>query len=156
MKLFFPAFTEENAQEVSEAPHQDIAPLRKSRILLVEDQVEVLDILRKSLEAAGHDVTTAESGDEAAEIARRTSAFDLLVTDVVMPGQLQGPGLSKLLRTTTPDLPVIFLSGYASEAVMHGNGLRKQDIRLMKPVARKTLLEALGKALDQAGETGDG
>ena len=72
---------------------------------------------------------------------------DLLVTDIVMPGALQGIQLARALRERHPDLPVVFLSGYASEATVHGNGLRPEDIRLMKPVRRTDLLTAVEKAL---------
>ncbi len=64
-----------------------------------------------------------------------------------MPGSLQGTGLSKALRAVKADLPVVFMSGYAAEATVHGNGLRPEDIRLMKPVKRSDLLGAVAKAL---------
>jgi CheY-like chemotaxis protein len=73
--------------------------------------------------------------------------FDLLVTDIVMPGDLQGTHLAQALRDQKPDLPIVFMSGYASEATVHGNGLRPEDIRLMKPVPRTELLAAVERAL---------
>ncbi|MEO9895573.1 MAG: response regulator, partial [Paracoccaceae bacterium] len=73
--------------------------------------------------------------------------IDLLITDVVMPGTLQGPALAKEIRSINPDLPCIFLSGYASEATVHGNGLKPSDIRLMKPVSRDDLLNAVLQAM---------
>lgn len=78
--------------------------------------------------------------------------FDLLLTDVVMPGKLQGPALAKAIRAIDPDIPCIFLSGYASEATVHGNGLKPSDIRLMKPASRSDLLSAISKALEPIGE----
>ena len=73
----------------------------------------------------------------------RDSTFDLLLTDVVMPGKLQGTHLSRELRTICPSLPVIFMSGYSSEATVHGNGHRPEDVRLMKPVRRSDLIAAI-------------
>ncbi len=75
---------------------------------------------------------------------------DLLVTDIVMPGALQGLQLARALRKRHPDLPVMFLSGYAREATLQGNGMRPEDIRLMKPVRRADLLAAVEKALKTA------
>lgn len=69
-----------------------------------------------------------------------------------MPGKLQGPALAKAIRVIDPNLPCIFLSGYASEATVHGNGLKPSDIRLMKPVSRLDLLRAVSKALEPINE----
>jgi CheY-like chemotaxis protein len=107
----------------------------------------VLDVLRTALSGAGYDIQTASSGDEARAIYEADPTFDLLLTDIVMPGELQGTTLARTLRENHPALRVIFMSGYASEATVHGNGLRPEDIRLMKPVGRADLFRAIEKAL---------
>jgi CheY-like chemotaxis protein len=104
------------------------------------------------LSEAGYSVTTANSGDEALELFKSSGQFDLLLTDIVMPGTLQGPALAKAIRSIDPDSRCIFLSGYTSEAALNGNGLRPSDIRLMKPVNRLDLLSAVSKALDIGGD----
>ncbi len=116
-------------------------------ILLVDDAAEVLETIRAALEKSGFRILTAISGDAAREVFESNSDIDLLLTDIVMPGELQGTSLAKVLRAQNPDLPVVFMSGYASEATVHGNGLRPEDIRLMKPVQRDSLLRAINKAL---------
>lgn len=118
------------------------------RVLVVEDEPEVLAIIVTTLSEAGYQVASASSGDEALEIYKLNPDFDLLLTDIVMPGSLQGTNLSKTLRGISPGLKVVFMSGYASEATVHGNGLRPEDIRLMKPVSRASLLQAIRKALE--------
>ena len=85
--------------------------------------------------------------DTAEQIFTLDQNFDLLVTDIVMPGTLQGTHLARNLRRANHDLPVVFLSGYASEATVHGNGLRPEDIRLMKPVRKSELLEGVKRSL---------
>ena len=111
-------------------------------------------ILSRTLRDAGYAVTTATSGDAAFEIFKTSGPFDLLLTDVVMPGALLGPALAKAARQLDPELPCIFLSGYASEATVHGNGLRPSDIRLMKPVSRSDLLLAVSKAISKIPKNG--
>ena len=64
-----------------------------------------------------------------------------------MPGRLQGTTLAKELRELDESMPVVFKSGYAAEATVHGNGLRRKDIRLMKPVRRVDLLKAVSQAM---------
>jgi len=71
------------------------------------------------------------------------------LTDIVLPGELQGTTLATALRELRPDLPVVFMSGYAREATVHVNGLHPQDIRLMKPVQREDLLSALDQVLKE-------
>ncbi len=120
---------------------------RRPHILVAEDQPEVLNILEKTLLKSGYAVTTATTGDRAFSIFETESSFDLVLTDIVMPGLLQGPALAKACRKLRPETPFIFLSGYASEATVHGNGLRPEDIRLMKPVSLSALLKAVESCL---------
>ena len=121
-------------------------------VLLVEDNDAVRRTVRRTLEAAGYAVREAASGDAAAALLDDPAqGFDVVLTDVVMPGQLQGPELVHLIRDRRPDVPVIFMSGYPHEANVHGNGIRENDISLMKPVARSALLAALARALATGG-----
>ena len=106
-------------------------------------------VLERILVGAGYHVTTASSGDEALEIFKSNDRFDLLLTDIVMTGKLQGPTLAKAIRAIRPELPCIFLSGYAAEAAVQNNGLLPSDVLLMKPVERLELLNAVSIALRQ-------
>jgi CheY-like chemotaxis protein len=128
-KLYFKAV--EHAVDV-ESDH-DQSPRTcvdsECRILLAEDEKEVMRILMLMLEDAGYNTTTASSGDLALNAFKDGGKFDLLITDVVMPGRLQGPGLARAIREIQPEIPCIFLSGYAAEATVHGNGLKPSDIR---------------------------
>lgn len=145
-KLFFKALHSDTL--ISDVPNAGL-PLAQgaARILLVEDNTGVLAVLRSTLTRAGYDIKAASSGDLARDIFEADPDFDLLLTDIVMPGALQGTALAKALREIRPDLKVIFMSGYASEATVHGNGLRPEDIRLMKPIGRTVLFQAIEKAL---------
>ncbi len=118
-----------------------------AKILLAEDEFEVLRVIARHLRDAGYTVHTTNSGDEAKTAFDVDQSYDLLLTDIVMPGSLQGTQLAKHLRETKPDLPVVFMSGYPDEAKVHGNGLRPDDIRLMKPIRKSELLDAVQKAL---------
>lgn len=147
-KLYFKAVTEEldvkpRGQVVAE---NSLANGR--RVLVVEDEGAVLAVIVAILDKEGYDVTSAATGDEARTIFETSPDFDLLLTDIVMPGTLQGTTLSNVLRERVPDLSVIFMSGYASEAEIHDKSIRPEDIRLMKPVRRAELLTAISKSLD--------
>ena len=147
VKLYFKAARGDRDSSVGAPPASQQIAAEGARVLVVEDEAAVLDVLVNSLTRAGYQITSARSGDAALKIWENDSGFDLLLTDIVMPGRLQGTHLAKELRARDPDLPVIFLSGYAREATVHGNGLRPEDIRLMKPVSRTDLVSAVEQAL---------
>ncbi len=84
------------------------------RLLLVEDEAMVRAVAERALTRAGYIVTTANDGEEGlAEIAKG-GEFDLIVSDVVMPG-MDGPAMAREIRKVKPALPVLFMSGYAEE-----------------------------------------
>ncbi|WDF71091.1 response regulator [Novosphingobium sp. KACC 22771] len=88
-------------------------------ILLVEDEDAVRVVAERALSRAGYQVTTASDGEEGVEavMARRdsgTGMFDLVVSDVVMP-VMDGPAMARAIRAIEPDMPVLFMSGYAEE-----------------------------------------
>ncbi len=142
-KLYFRALTTE-PEATKYAPNVvSTTPAKGRKILVTEDEAGVRSVLVATLEKAGYLVTPASNGDEARSIFEADPSFDLLLTDIVMPGSLQGTTLSRVLREQEPELRVVFMSGYASEATVHGNGLRPEDIRLMKPVMRADLLAAI-------------
>ncbi|MEZ5738495.1 MAG: response regulator [Burkholderiaceae bacterium] len=79
------------------------------------------------------------SGRCQAGVRSRPQFFDILLTDIAMPGKLQGPALARLLRKTDPTLSVVFISGYATEAMAGENVPHPEDIRLTKPISREKL-----------------
>ncbi|MGB0661902.1 MAG: transporter substrate-binding domain-containing protein [Mangrovicoccus sp.] len=81
-------------------------------ILLVEDEMQLLAVMESTLEDLGYRVITASSGKEALAQIEDGQQFDLLLTDVVMPGQIDGFELARRIRQTYPQLPVIYTSGY--------------------------------------------
>lgn len=123
------------------------------RILLVEDEADVRDVIARSLESGGYQVVRAESGDAARTLLETDAAFDLLVTDIVMPGVLQGPYLADHVREHHSDIPVIFISGYAEDAKIFAAGVGAGDVRLVKPVPREELLSAVARAIGDPAAT---
>jgi PAS domain S-box-containing protein len=149
VKIYLPAIDPSEATaSPTEVQSATSTTWYKGHILVVEDEPAILNILRFTLKRAGHMVSIATSGDEAVELyGDRFNSFDLLLTDVVMPGKLQGPALATRITKQVPSLPVMFMSGYPNEAAVHGNGIRPTDRFLMKPVIRETLLNEINQAL---------
>jgi two-component system, cell cycle sensor histidine kinase and response regulator CckA len=117
------------------------------RVLLVEDEAVVRNIVARTLTRAGYRVAVATHGEEALQIAEREGPFDALVTDVVMPG-MGGWELGKRLAERWPGLPVLYISGY-TEDVMKAGGVVGEGLPfLQKPFLPADLLLALRKLLE--------
>jgi CheY-like chemotaxis protein len=82
-----------------------------ARILVVEDEVLLRYVLAEWLRGEGHEVVEAVSGDEAATVLSSIMTVDLVITDVQMPGSLNGLQLARNIRAAFPSLPVIVVSG---------------------------------------------
>jgi len=112
------------------------------RILAVEDEPEVLDLVRAMLTHAGHAVLTAASGREALTIFNRESV-DLIITDLGMPG-MTGLGLAAELRRIRR-VPIVLLTGWAQE--LDPAAAEDVDAILAKPFSREKLFEAIARAV---------
>ncbi len=85
------------------------------KLLLVEDEDMVRAVAERALVRAGYSITTAADGEEGlAAIANGKEEFDLIVSDVVMPA-MDGPAMARAIRRVKPDIPILFMSGYAEE-----------------------------------------
>lgn len=81
------------------------------RILVVEDEFLIRLTLSEALSDEGFSVLEAENGDEALSILQNGTDLDLLVTDIQLPGMLDGYALVDAMRQKRPELPVIFMTG---------------------------------------------
>jgi len=117
-------------------------------ILLVEDEMAVRQVTRALLERHGYEVLTAANGDEALELwQKQHQVVSLLLTDMVMPGDLSGRKLAERLRSDQPRLKVIFMSGYNAEIA--GLDLQSNDLGtfLQKPIGKDELLGTIRRVL---------
>ncbi len=114
---------------------------RDAAILLVEDNDLVRELVGELLETAGYRVIAAASGDEALVLAYDV-AFDLLLTDVDMPG-MTGPELAAALRETRPGLRVVLSSGYTDEPAVVTLAKSGPTAFVAKPYERGVLLETI-------------
>jgi PAS domain S-box-containing protein len=118
-------------------------------ILVVEDEQAVRSLARVILAKAGYQVFDAPDPASAAEVfSRHADSIDLVLTDVIMPGST-GPSLFSRLAADRPHLKVLYMSGYANEAVLQRAGITSGIDFLQKPFSSDALLrkvrDALGK-----------
>ena len=113
------------------------------RVLLVEDEEMVRAVAERALTRAGYSVTTAADGEEGLATIANGGEFDLVVSDVVMPG-IDGPAMVRAIRRAKPEMPVLFMSGYAEEQ------LRSQiDLSDMYFIAKPFSVQQIGDKVGQ-------
>ena len=123
------------------------------RILIIDDEQIVLEVLRKILELEGYEVVTAANGDEGLELFSQ-KPFDLVITDMVMP---EKDGLQTILdlRKEDPDLAVIAMSGggtISKERYLAVAGYLEGIITITKPFSLESITEAVAKLLSETDE----
>jgi signal transduction histidine kinase/ActR/RegA family two-component response regulator len=134
-----------NAAEESAQPCAAAAPERTGKILVVEDEVPLRRLVVKVLKGAGYEVIEAINGEEALALASRHPSIDLVLSDVVMP-VVSGPELIARLRTTRPELVVLFMSGYDRALIDHKT-LEGAASFLPKPFSPRTLLARVAELI---------
>lgn len=99
-----------------------------ARVLLAEDELLVRATAEEDLKDLGFEVVAASSGDEAVLLIERGERFDLLVTDIRMPGAIDGWALARRARAALPAIRVVYVSGFAGDThdpVEHSHFIRK-------------------------------
>lgn len=112
---------------------------------MVDDQIPILHCVRQILELFNYTVMTSPSGDQAWEaIERGKVKADLILTDVVMPGSINGLTLAARVRQIEPTLPVLFLTGAFLEDVECAAEIARKKLLLRKPFSPSQLVEFIG------------
>jgi PAS domain S-box-containing protein len=125
----------------------DSEPSGSEHVLMVEDDDLVRRHVEHQLRELGYRVTAVSSGPAALECLERMDDIDLLFTDVIMPGGLNGPQLAAAARSMRPDLPVLYTSGYTENAIVHHGRLDAGVHLLNKPYRRKELARKIRQVL---------
>ena len=112
-------------------------------ILLVEDDEEVLAVAAESLRELGYKVLTAGNAAQGLEILRGDQPIDLLLSDVIMPGGMNGVQLAVEARRISPKLKVLLASGYTAAALSLEHGLQNNLDIVEKPFRREELAQKL-------------
>jgi PAS domain S-box-containing protein len=116
-------------------------------ILVVEDDRLVRDYVLTQLRSLGYVTLEAANAAEAIAVVRAGQAFDLLFTDVIMPGGLNGRQLADELQTIKPGLKVLFTSGYTENAIIHHGRLDTGVMLLAKPYRKSEMAAMIRTAL---------
>ncbi|MCX7285048.1 MAG: response regulator [Novosphingobium sp.] len=138
-----------DAAEIAQAAKPATAEPRRQwsgggKVLLVEDEDTVRAVAERALVRQGFEVTTAADGEEGLEAIGR-GEFDVVVSDVVMP-TMDGPAMAREIRALKPDLPFLFMSGYAEEQLRREIDIPNMHF-LAKPFSVQQICEAVEMVL---------
>ncbi len=147
VKMYLPVVGEAG-DEPDEAPLPS-AQKHDETILVVEDDDEVRGMVLLQLETLGYRMIVARTGIEALAMVEGGAAFDLLFTDIVMPGGMNGRELADRVLALRPGTPVLFTSGYTENALVHHGRLVPGMQLLHKPYRKGDLVRKLGELLRQ-------
>jgi len=152
-QIYLPRYLDTQQDSVAKPEVQSgETPKGSEMILLVEDAEPLRKLAQAFLESNGFRVLSAPNGEAALEIAARHSgAFDLLLTDVVMPG-MNGRVLAEKLSLQRPGLKVLFMSGY-TDSFIAGHGVLQEGTNLLhKPFTEEILISKVREVLNSANK----
>ncbi len=148
VKVYLPRKDGSVTQE-TQAPKDMSLPRGTERVLVVEDDAQVRAGVVQQLQSLGYAIT--EAGDGSAGVSAFETAaepFDLLLTDVVMPGPLNGKALADVVARRWPRTRIVFMSGFTEDAFTRSGRLEAGLLLLNKPFRRTELAQMIRRALD--------
>jgi PAS domain S-box-containing protein len=146
VRIYLP-YVAANAEGTPPAADEKSTPPGHETILVVEDDLFVRASVILRVEGLGYTVVAAANGNEALAMLKANPGVDLLFTDIVMPGGMNGWELADLARQIRPGLPVLFSSGYAREALVEQGRASAELAILTKPYRKAELALRLREAL---------
>ena len=149
-KIYLPRTEDEPIAEAERAEEEELRGAGE-RVLVVEDEPAVRNLVERMLEKLGYRVTVAANGGEALlAVEEKGLKPDLVITDVVMPG-MSGPVLVGRLRKTRLDMKVLYMSGYTDNAIVHHGILESGIPFIQKPFNSDDLARKIKKVLRPKG-----
>ena len=146
-RIYFPQVETRVETEEAVRPAMTL-PAGSGTILVVEDEVQIRELVQEILQAEGYTVLTAADGDEGLHLCTAYDGpIDLLLTDVVMPG-LSGPEMAQRIQPMYPAIKVVYMSGYASDAMGDHGVLAPGTAFLQKPFTPDILIGKVRETLD--------
>ena len=148
VRLYLPRAHTDEPTPASVGGRSAEMPRGTERVLVVEDDAMVREHVARQLRSLGYAVTEAPDGQQALLRLEQGEGFDLLFTDVVMPGGLNGRDLAAAARALCADIKVLFTSGYSENAIVHHGRLDPGVQLLSKPYRKRDLAERVRRILD--------
>jgi CheY-like chemotaxis protein len=146
--ILLPAITGEAVEPLRETHQAPTPAAGKPRVLVVEDEPQVLQFVSSQLVSLGYEVTSVSVARDALDLLQEGRCFDVLFTDVVLPKGMSGVELTRRAKQLLPPIKVLLTSGYPEEAFEHHGRPEEGTLLLRKPYRRKELVDTLRRVLE--------
>jgi two-component system cell cycle sensor histidine kinase/response regulator CckA len=153
VKIYLPRVAPPAGEGEEDLPTEGLtASTGSETVLLVEDEAALRRFVSRVLESLGYRVLAAGTAAEALQMAKKAAKpVDLLLTDVVLPGGMHGDVLARELTALQPGLPVLYVSGYPHDSIVHAGRLDEGVNFLEKPFTPQALTSMVRSLLERAG-----
>lgn len=131
--LYLPQYEGEVATEITHTAHSVISPGNGETVLVVDDEPSIRMLVTELLSSLGYNVMEAADGISGLQLLQSDLRIDVLVSDIGLPGGMNGREMAGIARKSRPGLPVLFITGYAESAVMEKAHLEPRTQVLTKP-----------------------
>ncbi|MGA3010402.1 MAG: PAS domain S-box protein [Terracidiphilus sp.] len=148
VSLYLP-LAEKATPTVSESIPMRLPGKTGGKVLVVDDEPALLEIAQAYLTEMGYSALLAEDGARALEIVERFGEIDLLVTDIIMPGGMNGVDLARKARQLSPKLKIIYSSGFPADALSERSGMQVDGPLLRKPYQRAEFTALIQRTMEE-------
>jgi len=150
VKLFLPVITRPAGALPADAPAPRPDASGSETILVVEDEDKVRELVCRVLGGLGYRILQASEGRTALALLAQEPGIDLLFTDVVLPGGMNGPEIARRARQQRPDLKLLYTSGYTGNALLELEAIPGEFRMISKPYRIEDLAQIVREVLDAA------
>jgi len=147
VSLYLP-LASESARTFCELPPFRLRTETGGSVLVVDDETDLLEIAQAYLTSLGYSVLRADNPASALNTLAQHKDIDLMITDIIMPGGMNGVELAEKARQLNPNLLVIYSSGFPADALVERNGTRVDGPMLRKPYQRSEFIAIIQRTLD--------
>ena len=148
VKIYLPRSTAEDNESSDSSADGNIPTAKGERILIVEDNPDVRTLAVAILSGLGYEIVEAGSAQAGLDAMAHSARIDLLLSDVVLPGNLNGPDLAAEVRRRDPTIKIVFMTGYAEDAFSNRDISAEQMNLIQKPFGKADLANTIRRVLD--------
>jgi len=147
-RLYLPRLGQEQKDDAN-TRQSEALPQGNEFLLIVDDETSLAEIAEESLQSLGYLVLTANNGKQALEQLANNPGIDLLFSDVVMPGGINGFELAEQAKANCPKLKILLTSGYSEKVITRNGQARFETDLLNKPYTQNELAQRVRSLLDE-------
>ncbi|MBT5040316.1 MAG: PAS domain S-box protein [Rhodospirillaceae bacterium] len=149
VRIFLPRSSEHSTAKDTPASEKEEARGTGEKILVVEDNADVRALALALLAGLGYETFEAADGNTALSVLQQSPPVDLLLSDIVLPGGMNGRELADKVRHLNPAIKILYMSGYADSAFTEPTRQKGDAFLLSKPFGKEDLAEAVRNSLDE-------